>query len=162
CTSAPLASSARTVAVSPLLTALLKGGGGGGSLLRVTKLQPARGTKRHRSMPTSCNRHVLSWHKVRNACAVIRILPLSSGTEHTLIAVCLLLHVANHRCKPSCSVVRSACASKYNPESPDIPLYTWRDMGPRWRSHEGKITALAIAFIVATKVREQLQEPLLL
>jgi hypothetical protein len=32
----------------------------------------------------------------------------------------------------------------------------------QWRSQEGKITALAIAFIIATKVREQLQEALLL
>src|SRR5262249_4011590 len=76
CTSAPLASSARTVAVSPLLTALIKGGGGGGSLLRVTRLQPARSSGRYRSMPTSHTRHVRLGDRLRNARVVISVLPL--------------------------------------------------------------------------------------
>lgn len=52
---------------------------------------------------------------------------------------------------------------QYSAARSDIPcLRLAPDVVPQWRSCQGKITALAITFIVPTEIREQLQQALLL
>ena len=55
---------------------------------------------------------------------------------------------------------------QYNVERPDIPSLrlVWCRLTrvPQRRSRQGKITALAVAFIVATEIHKQLQQALLL
>src|SRR5215470_5686049 len=95
CTSVPLASRARVVGVSPLLTALIKGGG---SLLEcLTILQPPKMSKKPKSMPTSRKGHVLSGDKRKNACVVIQVLPFTKypgppvPVSHTAVPCMALL-----------------------------------------------------------------------
>src|SRR5215470_7553126 len=149
CTSAPLASRARVVGVSPLLTALIKGGG---SLLeRLTILQPSRRRKRLRSTPTSRKGQVLSGDKRRNACVVI-----TGSTFHQIAGSIPISHTV----VPCRVFLRPGrlMLLQYSAARLDIPsLRLACDIVPQWCSRLGKITALTIAFIVPTEIRKQLQ-----